>query len=120
MHILAAMYRGHPVLCLTLGVVSYFLLGLLACGVLGFNRKNPSATRSPATPPPPPPEKPAPEPPAVRPDCCAQAHPYTHEFAQCLTADNTGCPHRLLFGNAVFCYRPQRHEIIRRTPPVQN
>lgn len=115
METLASIYRSHPVFCLTIGVVSYFLLTLLMCGVLGFTRRDSAAAGSPATTPLP--DKPKPTPPAVRPDCCAREHPYSNEFAQCLTADNAGCPHRLLFGNAVFCYHPQRHEIIRQTPP---
>jgi hypothetical protein len=37
------------------------------------------------------------------------------EFAECLVAEQARCRHRVLFGNARFCWHPRREEIVART-----
>lgn len=56
----------------------------------------------------------------VRPDCRAKELLHTSGYAQCLTKDNEGCPHRLGDGQAsqaIFCHHPRRDIIVARTDP---
>jgi hypothetical protein len=120
---------------ITLTVIggSYILLALLWCRLLGFNRTAAGSERekplhpesddlpnrfsdseTSAAPQTSDPEV------AVRPDCCAKELLYTSAHVQCLTAANEGCPHRLDYGQAIFCRHPQRIKIVAQSPTTPN